>query len=200
MKTLILFTILPVLLSFSSALDFYVGGKDGWVQNPKESYDHWAGRLRFQINDRLVFKYNKSEDSVLVVNKQDYASCNIKNPIQKLEGGDSVFQFNRSGPFYFISGVADRCAKNQKLIVVVLAERRKKPVSPSPSPSPSPPPSPLTPSIRPPPSKSPSSDQGGGSTTPAVVTPPSTSGASMLNIWKVGIVTVAFVFGHIIVG
>jgi hypothetical protein len=41
------------LSSSSSAYKFYVGGKDGWVLNPSESYNHWAGRNRFHVNDVL---------------------------------------------------------------------------------------------------------------------------------------------------
>lgn len=37
----------------SHAYQLIVGGKDGWVINPSENYNHWAGRLRFQVNDTL---------------------------------------------------------------------------------------------------------------------------------------------------
>lgn len=67
------------------------------------------------------FKYNKGSDSVLVVNKQDYDSCNTKNPILKLDDGDSTFKFDKSGPFFFISGIVENCQKGEKLIVVVLS-------------------------------------------------------------------------------
>lgn len=32
---------------------FYVGGRDGWVEQPRESYGSWSGRNRFQVNDTL---------------------------------------------------------------------------------------------------------------------------------------------------
>ncbi|EXC08459.1 hypothetical protein L484_009602 [Morus notabilis] len=112
-------------LSSSQAYKFNVGGSDGWVLNPSENFNHWAERNRFQANDTLYFKYKKGTDSVLVVNKDDYNNCNTKNPIQKLEDGDSVFKFDRSGPFFFISGKYGSCQKGQKLIVVVLAVRPK---------------------------------------------------------------------------
>ncbi|KAF7805946.1 O-acyltransferase WSD1 [Senna tora] len=118
--------------SFSDAYKFYVGGKDGWVVKPSEEYNHWAQRNRFQINDTLYFKYKKGSDSVLVVKKENYDSCNTKSPIQKMDGGDSSFTFDRSGPFFFISGNAGNCQKGQKLIVVVLAVRHHKPQSPPP--------------------------------------------------------------------
>lgn len=93
------------------------------------------------------FRYNNGTDSVLVVSKDDYFSCNTKNPILSLQDGDSVFKFDRSGPFFFISGNADLCQKGQKLIVVVLAVRHNHPHhAPSPSSSPlAAPPKPPTP-------------------------------------------------------
>ncbi|KAJ6801245.1 putative early nodulin-like protein 1 [Iris pallida] len=162
---LLVAVILIGLISASSAYDFYVGGRDGWTQSPSESYSHWAQRMRFQVHDKLVFKYKKGADSVLVVKKEDYDSCSTSNPAKKMEDGDSVFVIDRSGPFYFISGSDGNCAKGQKLVIVVLAERNKKPVptpTPTPTPSPSSPPAPSpsapspSPSTEPPTSPSPS--------------------------------------------
>lgn len=72
------------------------------------------------------FKYKKGSDSVLLVKKEDYDSCNTNNPIKKMEDGDSSFVFDKSGPFFFISGNADNCKKGQKLVVVVMAKRAKR--------------------------------------------------------------------------
>ncbi|XP_031255341.1 early nodulin-like protein 1 [Pistacia vera] len=131
-----LFAVLLGLITSSQAYKFYVGGKDGWVLKPSESYNHWAERMRFQVNDTLYFKYNKDSNSVLVVNKDDYYSCNTKYPIQSLSDGDSVFHFNRSGPHYFISGNADNCNNGQKVIIVVMAVRHHHHHHAPPSPSP----------------------------------------------------------------
>ncbi|KAK6281959.1 hypothetical protein POUND7_015784, partial [Theobroma cacao] len=123
-------------LSSTQGYKFYVGGKEGWVVSPSEKYNHWAERNRFQVNDTLLFKYRKGSDSVLLVTREAYYSCNTSNPIQSLTDGDSIFTFDRSGPFFFIGGNADNCNKGQKLIVVVLAVRhkpQKQPPSPSPS-------------------------------------------------------------------
>ncbi|XP_012479682.2 early nodulin-like protein 1 isoform X1 [Gossypium raimondii] len=131
--------LIVIMLSFitsSQGYKFYVGGRDGWVVSPSENYNHWAERNRFQVNDTLFFKYKKGSDSVLLVTREDYFSCNTKNPIQSLTEGDSLFTFDRSGPFFFITGNADNCKKGQKLIVVVMAVRHK-PQQQPPSPSPS---------------------------------------------------------------
>ncbi|EEF34136.1 early nodulin-like protein 2 [Ricinus communis] len=124
-------------ITSSFGYTFYVGGKDGWVLNPPEDYNDWAGRNRFSVNDTLVFKYKNGSDSVLVVSKDDYYSCNTKNPIKNLNSGTSVFQFDRSGPFFFITGNEENCQKGQRLIVVVLAIRPK-PTKESPKSSPAP--------------------------------------------------------------
>ncbi|XP_059452574.1 early nodulin-like protein 3 [Corylus avellana] len=147
----VLFVILMGFLSTSQAYKFFVGGKDGWVLDPSESYSHWAERNRFQVNDTLVFKYKKGSDSVLVVTEEHYHACNTTSPTQSLADGDSIFKFGRSGPFFFIS--SKNCQKGQKLIVVVLAVRNKTHHSPPPSPSPVPE-SPVLPS----PSPSPTED------------------------------------------
>lgn len=138
------------LMNSSQGYRFYVGGRSGWVVNPYESYNRWAERMRFQVNDTLFFKFNKGNDSVLVVTSQNYNNCNTKNPIKSFTEGYSEFKFERSGPHFFISGNADHCKEGQKLIVVALAVRPKKsPLTPIPTPSPAPMLSPPSPSPAP---------------------------------------------------
>ncbi|XXG90357.1 hypothetical protein AAC387_Pa12g2140 [Persea americana] len=180
------------LIWSSHGYNFSVGGKDGWVLNPSENFNNWAGRNRFQVNDSLVFNYKKGEDSVLVVSREDYDKCNTKNPKTSYNDGSSVFKFDRSGSFYFISGTPGKCGKGQKLIVVVLAVRQKAgsntpPISPSlpPKSSKSPPPSsslsPSPSSLTSPPSPSPTSSPSSPSPTSSPSSPsssPSTSPSS----------------------
>ncbi|KAL7087639.1 hypothetical protein ACP275_13G079900 [Erythranthe tilingii] len=130
----------------SHAHQLIVGGKNGWVVNPSENYNHWAERLRFQVNDTLLFKYKKESDSVVVVNsKADYDNCNTGNPKLKLDDGNSVYKFDRSGPVFFISGNKSNCAAGQKLIIVVMAVRNHRSPPKAPSPAPTPAPSPALP-------------------------------------------------------
>ncbi|QCD87730.1 Cupredoxin [Vigna unguiculata] len=133
----LLFSMIPTLLLVASssprfqaeARQYDVGGRDGWVAKPSEDYNHWAQRNRFQVNDTLHFKYNKGIDSVVVVKKEDFDSCNINNPIQKMDDGDSIFPLSHSGLFYFVSGNLDNCKIGQKLIVLVMAVRQPHPVT-----------------------------------------------------------------------
>uniref|UniRef100_A0A3Q7J606 Phytocyanin domain-containing protein n=1 Tax=Solanum lycopersicum TaxID=4081 RepID=A0A3Q7J606_SOLLC len=137
--------LLACLINSCYAYQFYVGGRAGWVPNPSENYNNWAERMRFQVNDTLVFKYKKGSNSVLVVNKDDYDKCNTNNPIMKMDDGNSIFKFDHSGPFFFISGNKNDCQNgSQKLITVVLAIRPPPPSTPATSPATSPSVSPAT--------------------------------------------------------
>ncbi|KAJ6752052.1 hypothetical protein OIU85_002471 [Salix viminalis] len=170
------------LFTSSLASNFDVGGKDGWVTNPSESYSNWAQRNRFQVNDSLVFKYNNGSDSVLLVTKDDYNSCNTTNPLKTMNSGSDVFQFDKSGPYFFISGNEDNCEKGQKLIVAVLSagtRRASAPVSLPPALSPETPspvalgnPSPA-PSKSPSPTAEPPTYSQGPSPVPVESSPPS---------------------------
>ncbi|KAK4484706.1 hypothetical protein RD792_007298 [Penstemon davidsonii] len=134
-----LFLVLISCFTCSSyAYQFIVGGNYGWGLNPSENYNSWAERMRFQVNDTLLFKYKQGQDSVLVVNKDDYDNCIAENYIRLLNDGKSKFKFDRSGPFYFISGNKTNCIKGQKLIIVVLAVRNRPTAAPPKGSSPSP--------------------------------------------------------------
>ncbi|KAL8172416.1 hypothetical protein V2J09_024220 [Rumex salicifolius] len=125
-----------LLVQNVTATQFIVGGSTGWSlpSDNNAVYNQWAEKMRFQN----VFVYHG--DSVLRVTKDDYTNCNTASPLEKHTDGHTVFTFSKSGPYYFISGNQDNCKKNEKLAVVVLADRTKKAPSPSPSSSPPAPP------------------------------------------------------------
>ncbi|OIT03746.1 PREDICTED: early nodulin-like protein 1 [Nicotiana attenuata] len=135
------FLCLLLLIQNGNAYEFNVGGSGDWsvpLDPNANDYNQWAERSRFQIGDSLLFVYPADKDSVLLVTKEDYANCSTAAPIEKYSDGHSIFKFNQSGPFYFISGVHDNCVKNEKLQVVVMADRSNNNhtvTSPSPSPS-----------------------------------------------------------------
>ncbi|KAK6133036.1 hypothetical protein DH2020_033191 [Rehmannia glutinosa] len=110
-----------VVAVLAAGFQFEVGEKRGWklpTGNEPETYNEWAAKNRFHIGDTVHFKYEK--DSVLVVNSADYLNCNTSNPISKFEDGNTVFQFDRSGLFYFISGQPGHCRSGQRLIIRVM--------------------------------------------------------------------------------
>ncbi|PUZ58550.1 hypothetical protein GQ55_5G518500 [Panicum hallii var. hallii] len=141
--------LLAVLLAAATGADgrdFHVGGRAGWAPNPAEPFNTWAERNRFQVNDTLVFRYNKDADAVLVVTPSHYDACNTTEPVLRLDGGDTRFVFNGSGPYFFISADEGRCRAGERLIVVVLAVRNN-----SGGNTPSPPKSSSSPPTSPPP-------------------------------------------------
>ncbi|XP_077216813.1 early nodulin-like protein 14 [Tasmannia lanceolata] len=136
-KNLYALILITLLFSLSEAKDFLVGGKtNAWKipSSSSESLNQWAESNRFKIGDSLVWKFNDENDSVLQVTREGYESCNVSNPIATYKGGSANIKLERSGPFYFISGENGHCEKGQKLIVVVLSDRRGSGISPASSP------------------------------------------------------------------
>lgn len=70
-----------------------------------------------------MFNYQSGQDSVFNVKSEDYGSCNTGSPYAKFSDGHTVFKLDQSGPYFFISGNKDNCLKNEKLTVIVLADR-----------------------------------------------------------------------------
>ncbi|XP_066377985.1 early nodulin-like protein 18 [Miscanthus floridulus] len=138
---LVLVCAVAALAASAGATQFRVGGQSGWSVPGagSESYNTWAGRLRFQIGDQLLFVYPKETDSVLLVDAAAYNACNTSSYVARFDDGSTVFTFDRSGPFFFVSGNEANCRANEKLVVVVLADRsgtRTPPAAPPTSSSP----------------------------------------------------------------
>ncbi|KAI3885180.1 hypothetical protein MKW98_002572 [Papaver atlanticum] len=125
---LTLFVFLLQLLLVQSSADFEVGDDKGWVvpdSKNDDKYNQWASKHRFQINDTIRFKYKK--DSVLVVTDSEYEKCRSAHPIFFSNNGDTIYKFERSGLFYFISGVTGHCERGQKMIIKVLENETPSP-------------------------------------------------------------------------
>ncbi|XP_020079932.1 mavicyanin-like isoform X1 [Ananas comosus] len=109
------------LFNYVRAFDFEVGGDDGWAVPPAKDpdmYNDWASKNRFQVDDTIHFKYKK--DSVMVVREEDYKKCRSTHPIFFSNNGATLVKLDRSGLFYFISGVAGHCERGQKMIIKVM--------------------------------------------------------------------------------
>ncbi|CAH8301897.1 unnamed protein product [Eruca vesicaria subsp. sativa] len=127
---------LLVIIDTVCAREFVVGGSKGWtVPSDHHLYNQWAEKSRFQISDSLLFVYQPNKDSVLQVTRDGYDSCNTEAAIATFTDGHTSFKLDRSGPYYFISGNKDNCQKNQKLVIIVMADRTTTTSSPPPSPS-----------------------------------------------------------------
>ncbi|XP_042496556.1 early nodulin-like protein 1 [Macadamia integrifolia] len=113
-----------------SSFEFEVGGSNGWVVPPLNAtkiYSEWASRNRFRVDDSIRFKYKK--DSVMVVSGSDYNQCDSTHPMFFSNDGNTVYHFDHSGSFYFISGVLSHCKRGQKVIVKVMSPEDDSPSS-----------------------------------------------------------------------
>ncbi|XXG79761.1 hypothetical protein AAC387_Pa09g0761 [Persea americana] len=120
--------VLAMLMQRGGATEFEVGGSNGWTvptDSKALSLNQWASTKRFQIGDTLLFVYQPRQDSVLHVNKDAYANCSTASFITRFTDGRTSFKFNESGPYYFISGIEENCHKNEKMKVIVMADRSK---------------------------------------------------------------------------
>lgn len=90
------------------------------------------------VKSNAVFIYQPNQDSVLQVTRDAYDSCNTDEPTAKFTDGHTSFNLDRSGPYYFISGNKDNCHKNQKLVIIVMADRSNTKTKATSSPPPSP--------------------------------------------------------------
>ncbi|XP_024968570.1 early nodulin-like protein 1 [Cynara cardunculus var. scolymus] len=138
---------LLLLIQDSGAYEFMVGGTGDWSLT-STFYNQWAQQSRFQIGDTVLFNYEAGKDSVVQVTKDDYNNCNPASPIAMYSDGHSLVKFRQSGPHYFISGLVENCKNNQKIVMVVMADRTNRSSPPAPAPegqeSPSPPLAPPT--------------------------------------------------------
>lgn len=55
------------------------------------------------------------------VTEEEYKRCNSTQPSFFSNTGNTVFNFGRSGTFYFISGASGHCVRGQRMIVKVMA-------------------------------------------------------------------------------
>ncbi|KAK7278318.1 hypothetical protein RJT34_23345 [Clitoria ternatea] len=101
---------------------YKVGDLDSWgiptSANP-QIYTKWSKDHNLTIGDSLLFLYPPSQDSVIQVTEESYKKCNLKNPILYMNNGNSLFNITSNGVFYFTSGEAGHCQKNQKLRISV---------------------------------------------------------------------------------
>lgn len=63
----------------------------------------------------------------MAVEEEEYKRCNSMHPIFFSNTGNTLYQLDQSGAYYFISGVAEHCRKGQKMIVKVMASEVSSP-------------------------------------------------------------------------
>ncbi|KAF5196837.1 Early nodulin-like protein [Thalictrum thalictroides] len=173
---LVLFGVV-LLMQRVGATEFKVGDANGWtVQN---DHNKWATEQRFKIGDSLLFVYPPANDSVLEVNENDYENCNTASPIASFNDGNTIVKFNHSGPHFFISGIKDNCLRDEKIHVIVMADRSNKSPNTNQAPLASPPPPPATP----PPSGSIPAPAPAGDDCPSPPPPPNGASSTFLSVF-----------------
>uniref|UniRef100_A0ACD5Z6N9 Uncharacterized protein n=1 Tax=Avena sativa TaxID=4498 RepID=A0ACD5Z6N9_AVESA len=121
--TICLLVAASVSPSWSMPVVYNVGDVRGWTLpsgNGTETYNHWAKKNHFQLGDVLDFKY-ASNDSVFLVNHDDYKMCSTETPVSRFKDGNTKFKLDRTGFFYFVSGVPGHCQAGQRMIARVVA-------------------------------------------------------------------------------
>ncbi|CAN1765343.1 Blue copper protein [Linum perenne] len=111
-------TIMPAA-NVVMATEFIVGDAQGWNVSVGD-YGKWAAGKNFFVGDVLVFNYDKSKDSVIIVKSgPDFQNC-IPLGSNILNSGNDKVVLDTGGKWWFISGVASHCVEsNQKLVVTV---------------------------------------------------------------------------------
>jgi hypothetical protein len=61
------------------------------------------------------FLYPSSQDSVLQLAPEAFASCDLSRPVARLADGNSFFNLTVPGRAYYASGAPGHCRKGQKL-------------------------------------------------------------------------------------
>uniref|UniRef100_A0A7N0UII7 Phytocyanin domain-containing protein n=1 Tax=Kalanchoe fedtschenkoi TaxID=63787 RepID=A0A7N0UII7_KALFE len=101
---------------------YKVGDLDAWgiptAANP-HVYTTWSKKHDFKIGDSLLFLYPPSQDSVIQVREGSFKTCNLEDPILHMDDGNSLFNITSNGTFYFTSGEAGHCGKQQKLQISI---------------------------------------------------------------------------------
>eukprot|EP00250_Pteridium_aquilinum_P022905 c25892_g1_i1 orf=2-352(-) len=87
---------------------YRVGGLQGWDYGI--DYQTWASRITFKQGDTLYFEYEANMHSVLMVNEQNYNTCNTRAPIMSDGGKGSKVVTLEVGTFYFICGLPAHCS------------------------------------------------------------------------------------------
>ncbi|KAG4906933.1 hypothetical protein AAZX31_20G059900 [Glycine max] len=122
---LFLVSLLVTLVQIQTKVRCYqykVGDLDSWgipISPSSQLYDKWSKYHYLSIGDSLLFLYPPSQDSVIQVTEESYKSCNLKDPILYMNNGNSLLNITSEGDFYFTSGEAGHCQKNQKLHITV---------------------------------------------------------------------------------
>lgn len=111
---------LPEISSQWLPVKHTVGGRNFWKSGVTVNYTEWAKGEHFYKGDWLYFNFDKTQFSVLEVNKTDYESCSEQHILHNYtRGGRDVVELNETRTYYFISGFG-HCYGGTKVAVDVV--------------------------------------------------------------------------------
>ncbi|GAA0163462.1 hypothetical protein LIER_19320 [Lithospermum erythrorhizon] len=119
-ELLCVFLILTSLFGTSISTFYIVGDSAGWTTTSNIDYQIWTSTKNFVVGDTLLFQYDNHLHNVLVVQREDYHSCNMYAPIATYASGNDSFTIGNHGHFFFICGVPGHCEAGQRLDIRVL--------------------------------------------------------------------------------
>ncbi|CAD6201626.1 unnamed protein product [Miscanthus lutarioriparius] len=114
--------LLLLLVGGCAGAVYKVGDLDAWGVPPPSKpdvYKRWAKSIHFALGDSIWFLYPPSQDSVLQLAPEAFASCDLSRPVARLADGNSFFNLTAPGRAYYASGAPGHCRKGQKLWVDV---------------------------------------------------------------------------------
>ncbi|KAF6136537.1 hypothetical protein GIB67_015993 [Kingdonia uniflora] len=103
--------------------EFIVGDEKGWTTG--FDYQAWANRKTFEVRDKLIFKYQKGNHIVQIVDEDGFNKCTKVNK-GVLFTGDDVITLSKAGRKWYTCGVKEHCMEGQKLYINVVKKKKKK--------------------------------------------------------------------------
>ncbi|KAJ4704021.1 Early nodulin-like protein 1 [Melia azedarach] len=99
-----------------------VGGDRGW--DSSSDVASWSAGRVFRIGDKIWFAYSAAQESIAELkSKEEYESCDVRNPIRMYTDGLDGVPLDGEGIRYFVSSKPDNCKKGLKLHVEVMPKQ-----------------------------------------------------------------------------
>ncbi|GMI72690.1 hypothetical protein HRI_000938300 [Hibiscus trionum] len=99
-----------------------VGDDRGW--DPSSDIATWSSGLSFRVGDKIWFAYSAAQESIVELkSKDEYESCDVRNPLRMYSDGLDSIELVDEGIRYFVSSKPESCKKGLKLHVEVMPLR-----------------------------------------------------------------------------
>ncbi|XP_039020017.1 umecyanin-like [Hibiscus syriacus] len=96
-----------------------VGDDRGW--DTSSDIATWSSGQNFRVGDKIWFAYAAAQESIVELkSKDEYESCDLRNPIRMYTDGLDSIELVEEGIRYFVSSKSESCQKGLKLHVEVM--------------------------------------------------------------------------------